>query len=63
MDVNLVAADENGSLGTVTSDRSGGRNQGTKQRWESKCKSVPLHTLKFCIILDTEFSNMTVNNN
>lgn len=35
----------------------------SRQRCESKCKSVPLYTLQFCIILDVEFSNMTVNNN
>lgn len=29
-DVNLMAADENGSLGTVTSEKSGVRNEGTK---------------------------------
>lgn len=35
----------------------------SRQRCESKCKPVPLDTLQFCIILDTEFSNMTVKNN
>lgn len=38
------------------------RYQADKGVNESKCKSVPLYTLQFCIILDTEFSNMTVNN-
>lgn len=30
-DINLMAADENGSLQAVMGDRSGVRNQGTKQ--------------------------------
>lgn len=30
-DVDLMAADENGSLRTVTRDKSGIRNEGTKQ--------------------------------
>lgn len=59
-----MAADENGSLRTV---------EVTDQVWEIKVPSrqvvsqsangYRLHTLRFCIILDAEFSNMTVNDN
>lgn len=60
-----MAAEENGSL------RYCHEGQVRCKKWKyqadkgvnQSANQVPLYTLQFCIILDIEFSNMTVNNN